>query len=70
VIAATPVAPEDTIEKLKGAADRVMCPERPTPFFAIGQFYEDFPQVGDDEVVELLRRGWERATGRISGAGR
>ncbi len=69
VIAATPVAAGDSVEKLKDLADRVVCPESPQPFFAIGQFYEDFPQVGDAEVVELLRRKWDEVAGRISESG-
>jgi len=56
VVAATPVAPQETIEKLQDAADRVVCPQMPQPFFAIGQFYEEFPQVEDREVMELLQR--------------
>lgn len=59
VIAATPVAPRDTFERLNKEADRVICPELPEPFFAIGQFYADFPPVEDTEVVELLQRRWE-----------
>lgn len=59
VIAATPVAPRDAFERLSKEADRVICPELPEPFFAIGQFYADFPAVEDAEVVELLQRGWK-----------
>jgi putative phosphoribosyl transferase len=55
VIAATPVAPLETFVRLKREADRVVCPELPEPFFAIGQFYEDFPATTDEEVVHLLR---------------
>jgi predicted phosphoribosyltransferase len=55
VIAATPVAPPETFVKLKKEADRVVCPELPEPFFAIGQFYEEFPPTTDEEVVDLLR---------------
>ena len=61
VIAATPVAPIETIRKLEEAADRVICPATPEPFFAIGQFYEEFSQVEDAEVIQLLQRSWKRA---------
>jgi putative phosphoribosyl transferase len=57
VIAATPVAPRETVKKkLPEAADRVLCPETPEPFYSIGQFYQEFPQVEDEEVIELLQR--------------
>jgi len=56
VIAAIPVAPADTSERLKDEADAVVCLHTPTLFYAVGQFYVDFDQVGDDEVIELLRR--------------
>ncbi len=61
VIAATPVAPIETFVRLKKEADRVICPELPEPFFAIGQFYEEFPATADEEVVELLRERREES---------
>jgi putative phosphoribosyl transferase len=39
---------------LEEHADEVVCLATPTPFFSIGQWYEDFRQVGDDEVRALL----------------
>jgi predicted phosphoribosyltransferase len=33
----------------------VVCLETPEPFFAVGQWYRDFPQTEDDEVVQLLQ---------------
>ena len=59
VIAAAPVAPPQTFESLRKEADSVVCPELPEPFFAIGQFYDEFPSVEDMEVIELLRRNWQ-----------
>ncbi len=59
VIAATPLAPREAIERMKDVADRVLCPEVPEPFFAIGQFYQEFPQMEDLEVMEILRRNRE-----------
>jgi putative phosphoribosyl transferase len=55
LVLATPVAPPDTIERLRSQADEVICLATPRLFFAIGAFYEDFRQVSDEEVVDLLR---------------
>ena len=54
LVLAVPVAPEDTLAELAAEVDDLICLERPSPFYAIGQFYEDFHQVGDDEVIALL----------------
>lgn len=55
LICAVPVAPPDTVEKVKAYADEVICLETPVYFQAVGQFYTAFPQIEDDEVVEILR---------------
>ena len=60
LICAVPVSPADTLEKVARLADDVVCLETPANFYAVGQFYLDFPQVEDDEVVAILgapRRG-------------
>ncbi len=54
VILAVPVAPPGTEERLAGEFDEVVCLEQPHGFFGIGQFYVDFRQVGDEEVIRLL----------------
>ena len=56
LIAATAVAPADTLERVGELADEVVCLETPDEFFAVGQFFEDFDQVEDEEVIEILRR--------------
>src|SRR5215211_2594494 len=55
VVVAVPTAPEETCERLRGQADEVICAITPTFFYAVGQWYEDFEQIQDDEVIELLR---------------
>jgi putative phosphoribosyl transferase len=55
LVLAVPVAPPDSLDALAGEADEVVCLETPEPFGAIGQFYEDFAQLEDDEVIALLR---------------
>ncbi len=54
LICAVPVAPPDTLRKLEGKADRIVCLSSPDNFYAVGQFYVDFPQVTDEEVIACL----------------
>ena len=56
VVAGIPVAPPEGVESLRPEADDVVCLYTPTLFYAVGQFYDDFAQTTDDEVVALLRR--------------
>jgi len=55
VIVAVPVGPPSTIEELKKQADKVVCLYTPEYFQAIGQFYRDFEQTTDEEVIHLLK---------------
>lgn len=57
VIVAAPVAPADTVDDLRSVSDAVVVLETPEPFYAIGQFYDDFSQTSDSEVVAALRGG-------------
>jgi len=54
-IVALPVAPPDTVQKLKQKTSNVIVAEQPQLFFSVSQFYEDFPQVEWEEVVNLLK---------------
>lgn len=54
LIVATPVAPASSVEEIKKLADEVVCLETPYPFFAVGDWYDDFRQVSDEEVLQLL----------------
>ena len=56
IILAFPVASVDSVEKLKQLVDDIVVLETPEEFMAVGQFYRDFPQVSDDEVVKILRK--------------
>jgi predicted phosphoribosyltransferase len=56
VVVAVPVGPLDTISELQQEADRVVFLSTPDPFYAIGEFYENFEQTTDEEVIELLLR--------------
>jgi predicted phosphoribosyltransferase len=55
LIVAIPVGPRDTIEKLRDIVDEVVVLHSPSVFGAVGAFYEDFSQVTDDEVMEIMR---------------
>jgi predicted phosphoribosyltransferase len=55
IVVAVPVAPPDTIAKLRDLADDIVVLHVPDDvFFAIGAFYRDFPQLSDAEVVNLM----------------
>ncbi|MGI9433292.1 MAG: phosphoribosyltransferase [Geminicoccaceae bacterium] len=56
LILAVPVAPPETIERLRAEVDEIVCLECPKLFGAIGLFYREFHQLSDDEVVNLLQR--------------
>lgn len=55
LICAVPVAPAETLERIRPHANEIVCLSTPAWFDAVGQFYADFSQVADDEVVETLR---------------
>jgi len=55
VVLAVPVAPPSSEAALAGDADELVCLETPHRFLAIGEWYEDFSQTRDEEVVSLLR---------------
>ncbi len=56
VILAVPVAPRQSLERLAAEADDVVVLETPEPFFAVGEWYRDFDQTSDREVVSALAR--------------
>jgi putative phosphoribosyl transferase len=54
IIVAVPVSPQETLHEIKELANEVVCLSTPYLFQAVGQFYDDFSQTEDDEVIELL----------------
>lgn len=54
VVLAVPVGSPDTIDALQSEADEVVAAETPPHFSAVGQFYEEFDQVSDDEATTYL----------------
>jgi predicted phosphoribosyltransferase len=53
-ILAVPVIAEDAYNRIKSEVDRIIALEVPESFGAVGEFYEEFPQVSDEEVVSIL----------------
>ena len=51
-----PVAPIDTCQRFRLQADEMVCLATPEPFVAVGCWYDEFQQVEDDEVVDILQR--------------
>jgi len=60
LIAAVPVGAEDTLRQLADAADEIICLRAPPFFAAVGQYYRQFNQVEDDEVVQVLENERKR----------
>jgi putative phosphoribosyl transferase len=56
LVLAVPVAPPDTLERLRPEVDEVVCLMVPDFLGAIGSFYRDFRQLDDDEVIALLQQ--------------
>ena len=59
LIAALPVAPVESLRRLTADADLVLCVRAPDFFSAVGQFYEQFPQVEDRSVLEMLKESYQ-----------
>jgi len=56
VVLGVPVAPPQSLERLRAEADDVVVLDTPSPFFAVGEWYRDFDQTTDGQVVEALAR--------------
>jgi len=54
LVCAVPVAPPESLERIRPLADEVVCVATPEEFYAVGQFYRAFPQVEDEDVVAML----------------
>jgi predicted phosphoribosyltransferase len=65
IVVAVPVGAPSTCALLRDEADEVICVAMPEPFYAVGQWYDDFSETTDDEVRALLAAAW---SGRGHGA--
>ncbi|MFJ6462174.1 phosphoribosyltransferase family protein [Streptomyces sp. NPDC091387] len=66
VVLAVPVASPDAAERLRGRVDALVCLSTPPRFSAVGEWYRDFGQTPDEEVVALLARAADRGPGRTA----
>jgi putative phosphoribosyl transferase len=62
IVVAVPTAAASTCGELAREVDEIVCLRTPEPFYAVGLWYDDFSQTGDDEVRELLERAAAKAS--------
>jgi predicted phosphoribosyltransferase len=67
IVAALPVGPQETLEKLSRDADETICLQAPPFFSAISQFYSYFNQVEDEELLEILQEESKRRSEQVKG---
>ena len=68
IVVAVPVAPAETCAELAPAVDEIVGGLTPAPFYAVGLWYADFSQTGDDEVHELLAQAAQVQPARLGRA--
>jgi predicted phosphoribosyltransferase len=68
IVVAVPVAPPETAEALRSEVDELVCPLTPEWMMSIGNWYMDFSQTSDEEVIDLLQRAWQRESKPGQGA--
>jgi predicted phosphoribosyltransferase len=60
LVLAIPVGPPDSVSKLSADADETICLKTPYDFQALGRFYLDFPQVEDEELLQIIEEESKR----------
>jgi len=55
IIVAVPIAPPDVVAELSPEVDKFICPVQPDAFSAVGAYYNDFSEIKDQEVMQLLQ---------------
>jgi predicted phosphoribosyltransferase len=68
VVLAVPACAADSARALRGLCDEVVCVLELEEFWAVGVYYQDFSQVTDEQVIELLRLAWDREGARAAAA--
>ena len=56
IVVAVPVAPPDSANKVRKQVDDFICLHTPVSFYGVGRFYENFEEVTDDKVIQLLKQ--------------
>jgi putative phosphoribosyl transferase len=70
LVLAVPVAPPDALAGLRDEVDSIACLAAPPDFQAVGQFYEDFHPVSDEQVIQCLNDAWKRGASRTRSTSR
>jgi len=60
IVLAVPVGPSEAKETFSSVVDEFVLPLTPYPFYAVGEFYDYFPQITDEEVIEILQKVKEK----------
>jgi len=63
IVVAVPVAAPSTCEEFRAEVDEIVCATTPEPFLAVGRWYHDFAQTGDEDVRALLERAQRGSAG-------
>jgi putative phosphoribosyl transferase len=66
IVLAVPIAPAATCMRLRSEVDDLICLDTPETFYAIGEFYDDFSQVSDEQVTVLLQRNVEQRSQEVA----
>ena len=56
IIAAVPVSSQEAYESVKKLADKIVCLDIPINFFAVGNFYQEFGQLSDGDVIKYIKK--------------
>ena len=54
IVVAVPVAAVQTYEEFHSEVDQIVCVDTPEPFYSVGYWYDDFSQMADEEIRDLL----------------
>jgi predicted phosphoribosyltransferase len=65
IVVAVPIASSTVCRELETVADEVVCAGTPEPFYAVGQWYEDFEQISDAAVSALLAQAAHRPAAMV-----
>jgi putative phosphoribosyl transferase len=65
IVVAVPIAAADTCAELEPLVDEIVCATMPEPFLGVGRWYEDFSQMTDEQVRELLQRAWREQEANV-----
>ena len=60
LVVAAPVGAEQTCSQFRDEVDEIVCAVTPDPFMAVGMWYNDFSQITDEEVRDLLHKAWDQ----------